>query len=158
MASSQAESAPAIVIDAVTTAPISSPGLRASRYAHLSLAAGVLAVIALVAALYLARAFFIPLLIGILASYTLRPLVDWLRTLHIPRGIGAALVLSLLVGGVSWVAVALSDDVSAMIEKLPDAARKLRQDLSDARTGGPTSLQKLQETANELQLAASDEA
>ena len=156
MTSSQAESAPAIVIDAVTTAPISSPGLRASRYAHLSLAAGVLAVIALVAALYLARAFFIPLLIGILASYTLRPLVDWLRTLHIPRGIGAALVLSLLVGGVSWVAVALSDDVSAMIEKLPDAARKLRQDLSDARTGGPTSLQKLQETANELQLAASD--
>ncbi|MHB8455671.1 MAG: hypothetical protein ACYDDO_13495 [Acidiferrobacterales bacterium] len=41
-------------------------------------AVAVLAVIALVAALYLARAFFVPLLIGILASYMLRPLVEGL--------------------------------------------------------------------------------
>jgi predicted PurR-regulated permease PerM len=33
----------------------------------------VLAIIAFVAALYLARAFFVPLLIGILASYALHP-------------------------------------------------------------------------------------
>ena len=49
-----------------------SPGAQA-------VAVGVLAVIALVAALYLARAFFVPLLIGILASYALRPVVDWLE-------------------------------------------------------------------------------
>jgi len=42
----------------------------------LRLAVAVLAVLALVAALYLARAFFVPLLIGILASYALHPLVD----------------------------------------------------------------------------------
>ena len=39
----------------------------------------VLAFIAVVAALYFARAFFVPLLIGILASYTLRPVVDRLQ-------------------------------------------------------------------------------
>ena len=63
------------------------------------LAAGMVAIVALVTALYFARAFFIPLLIGILASYSLHPLVDWLGTLRIPRSIGAALVLALLVGG-----------------------------------------------------------
>ena len=51
---------------------------REPRDQRIQLAAGVLAVLALVAALYLARGFFVPLLIGILASYALHPLVDWL--------------------------------------------------------------------------------
>ena len=142
--------------------PVAAPeaagmAVRALRYSRMSVAVGVLAVIALIAALYLARAFFVPLLIGILASYTLHPVVDWLqKALRIPRPVAAAFVLAVLVGGLSWVAVSLSDDVAAMIEKLPDAARKLRQSLSDARTGSSTSLQKLQETANELQGAAAD--
>jgi predicted PurR-regulated permease PerM len=45
-----------------------------------------------------------------------------------------------------------------MIEKLPEAARKLRQGLSDARAVGPTTLQSVQEAAKELQGAASDAA
>ena len=40
-----------------------------SRGARQTVAIAIVAVIALVAALYLARAFFVPLLIGILASY-----------------------------------------------------------------------------------------
>ena len=130
--------------------------VRAHRYTRMSVSVSLLAVIALVAALYLARAFFIPLLIGILASYALHPVVDWLKTFHIPRAVAAALVLAVLVGGLSWVTVSLSDDFTAMIEKLPDAARKLRQSLSDARSGGPTALQNMQEAANELQGAAAD--
>ncbi len=122
----------------------------------MSVAVGVLAVIALVAALYLARGFFVPLLIGILVSYTLHPVVDWLKTWHVPRTVAAALVLAVLVGGVSWITYSLSDDVTTMIEKLPDAARKLRQNLSDARTGSPTALQNMQEAANELQGAVTD--
>ena len=150
--------APAISAQPVASATdvTADVAVRASRYSRMSVAVGVLAAIALVGALYLARAFFIPLLIGILASYTLHPVVDWLRTFHLPRAVSAALVLAVLMGGLSWVAYSLSDDVAAMIEKLPDAARKLRQSLSDSRTSGPTSLQKLQETANELQGAAAD--
>ena len=125
-------------------------------YSGMNVAVGVLAVIALVAALYLARAFFIPLLIGILASYALHPVVNGLQTCNVPRSVAAALVLAVLVGGVSWVALSVSDDVTAIIEKLPDAAHKLRQDLNDARTGAPTALQKLQEAANELQVAAAE--
>lgn len=123
----------------------------------LSLAAlGILAVIALVAALYLARGFFVPLLIGILTSYALRPVVTWLADLHVPRPAGAALVLIALSGSLSWVGYALSDDAAAMIETLPEAARKLRQNMTDARAGGKTPLQNMQEAANEIQGAAAD--
>lgn len=121
---------------------------------HLGL--GMLVIIALVASLYLARAFFVPLLIGILASYALHPLVDWLERFRLPRSIGAALVLVTVVGSLSWMGVAISDDTQAVIEKLPDAARKLRRDLNIARVGSPSALQNMQEAADELQGAATD--
>jgi len=73
----------------------------------------LLALLALVAALYLARAFFIPLLIGILASYALRPAVDWLGKCRVPRAVAAALVLAAVVGGFSWIAFSLRDDAAA---------------------------------------------
>ena len=60
-----------------------------ASYAGVGVAVGAIAVIALVAALYLARAFFVPLLIGILASYALHPVVDWLKTWHVPRAAGS---------------------------------------------------------------------
>jgi predicted PurR-regulated permease PerM len=129
---------------------------HAPRISRLTVAVGILTVIALVAALYLARAFFVPLLIGILASYALSPVVDWLRARRVPSPVGAALVLAVLVGGLSWISFALSDDAAAMIEKLPDAARKLRQNLTDGRARGPTALQNMQEAANEIQGAATD--
>lgn len=141
-------SAPAVNADAIT--------IRTTRYLRMNVSLGLLAVIALVTALYLARTFFVPLLIGILASYTLSPVVDWLKKCRLPRPVGAALVLALLVGGLSWITFSLSDDAATMIEKLPDAARKLRQDLSEARASAPTALQNMQEAANELEGAAAD--
>jgi predicted PurR-regulated permease PerM len=129
--------------------------IRDTRYLRLNVAVGLLAAIALVAALYLARAFFVPLLIGILASYALHPVVDWLKRCHVPRSVAAALVLVTLTGGVSWIAFSLSDDATALIEKLPEAARKMRQNLSDDRTG-PTALQNMQETAKQIEGAAAD--
>jgi predicted PurR-regulated permease PerM len=126
------------------------------RNTSMSLALAVLAAIALVAALYLARAFFVPLLIGILGSYALRPVVDWLEAHYLPRPAGAALVLIALVGGLSWVGYSLRDDAAAMIEKLPEAARQLRQTMTDARAGGKTPLQNIQEAANEIQGATAE--
>src|SRR5258706_4668667 len=122
------------------------------------LGTGILAVIAVVGALYLARGFFVPLLIGILASYALRPPVDWLKACGIPRAAGAALVLAAIVGGASWATLSMQDDAASMIAKLPEAARKVRQHASDARESGPTSLQKIQEAATEIQGAAADAA
>ena len=139
-----------------TAAAPAEPTVRVSRVSRLTVAVGIMAVIALVAALYLARAFFVPLLIGILASYALSPLVDWLELRRLPRAVGAALILGVLVGGMSWVAVSLRVEANVMIEKLPEAARKLRQSLIVARATGPTALQNMQEAANEIQGAATD--
>src|SRR3954469_506867 len=50
----------------------------------------------------------------------------------------------------------MSGDGEALIEKLPEAARMLRHDLSEARLGAPSALQNMQEAARELQGAASD--
>ena len=114
--------------------PAAQDAAGALRDSHIHLAAAMLAVLALFAALYLARAFFVPLLIGILASYTLHPVVDWLTAVRVPRGVGAALVLAMVVGSSSWIVFEISDDAVALIEKLPEAARKLRRDLTNART------------------------
>ena len=81
--------------------------LRPRRQGPVTLGVGILAVIAVVAALYLARAFFVPLLIGILSSYALRPFVDWLKACRVPRAAGAALVLGALVAGIWWAALSL---------------------------------------------------
>lgn len=144
----------------VTEAPVpaaDSAAVMARRapYLSMSVSLGVLAIIAFVAALYLARAFFVPLLIGILASYTLSPVVGWLKACYVPRPLGAALILVALVGSLSWIAFSLSDDTAAIIKKLPEATRKMRQNLIDTRSG-PTALQNMQEVAKQIEGATDD--
>jgi predicted PurR-regulated permease PerM len=129
--------------------------VRATRYLRMNVSLGLLAAIAFIAALYQGRNFIVPLLIGILASYTLTPLVDWLKAIHVPRPAGAALILTLLVGGIYWIAFSLNDDAVAMIEKLPDATRKLRQNLINSSTV-PTVLQNMLEAAKQLEGATDD--
>jgi predicted PurR-regulated permease PerM len=132
--------------------------VRVRRYSRTTMALTILAGIAVIASLYFARAFFVPLLIGILASYTLRPVVDWLHRLRIPQAVAAAMVMAVLVGGAGWMVYSLSDEATALIEKLPDAARKLRTKLITSPNAVPTALQNVQEAANELQRAATDVA
>ncbi len=161
------EAAARIRAEAESQAPV-APGEQATavpvvekkpvRYTRTSIALIILASIAVVAALFFARAFFVPLLIGILASYTLRPIVDWLRRFRIPQAVAAALVVVVLVGGVSWIGYSLSDEAAVLIEKLPEAARRLRAKLTSTHSTVPTALQNVQEAANELQKAATDVA
>jgi predicted PurR-regulated permease PerM len=140
----------------VAAAAVPDAEVPPTRPSPIAVGVGILVAIAVVAALYLGRAFFVPLLIGILASYALRPVVDWLKAMHVPRAVGAALVLGTLVAGVVWATIALGDDATAVIAKLPEAARKVSQRVREAREGGPTALQKIQEAATELQHAAAD--
>lgn len=114
----------------------------------------VIAVLAIIAALHWAKDFFIPLTIGILLTYALRSVVDWIVAARIPRSFAAALVTLGLVGGGAWASYALSDDATALLDRLPEAARKARIALSVASAKG-SSLQKVQEAAKELDAAAS---
>jgi predicted PurR-regulated permease PerM len=127
-----------------------------TKWAPQSLGLAILSVIAVVAALYLARAFFVPLLIGILTSYALWPIVDRMKGARIPRPLGAALVLGALIAGTAWATFSLADDAAAVIESLPAAVKAARLQMRVAREGLPTPLQNFQEAAAELQGAATD--
>jgi predicted PurR-regulated permease PerM len=138
--------------------PQPSPRDGAVRMRRRRPAALVLAAIGVVAALYFARDFIVPLLIGILASYTLSPLVDRLQSRFLPRALAAALVLALLAGGATAVAYAVSGQAAVMIQKLPEAARKLRQSQTAAPNDAPSLLQNVQEAATEFQRVAAEVA
>jgi predicted PurR-regulated permease PerM len=132
-----------------------TPGTIAAALSPANIALWILAIIAFVAALYLGRAFVVPLLIGILVSYTLDPVVEWLKSCRIPRAMGAAIVLAIVVAGISWIGNSLTEEISAMSEKLPQAARKIREGLSEAsERGAPSTLKNVQEAAKEIEGAA----
>jgi predicted PurR-regulated permease PerM len=81
-----------------------------------------------------ARELLIPIVIAVLMSYALEPLVVRLQRAHIPRMIGAGLLLLLLVGGAAWGAYALRDEAMEATKALPEAARRATEWL-----GGGTS-------------------
>src|SRR5574340_8179 len=72
----------------------------------------LLTVFAFIFILDWAETVFIPLVVGVIVSYALSPLVDRMHTWHIPRSIGAALLLLVFVGGVGTLANSLKDEAA----------------------------------------------
>ena len=116
----------------------------------------VLAVLASLWALHVASAVFIPLLLGLIFSYALSPLVDRLERWHLPRALGAALLIVTLVAGVGWTAQTLSDDATTLIESLPGATQKLREAVRARRGGSESPMDKVQRAAAQLEQAAQE--
>ena len=62
----------------------------------------LLAVLGSLYTLYWAKAVFVPILLGLMASYALTPVVDRLERWHVPRVSAAALLLSVDRDGAGW--------------------------------------------------------
>ncbi len=122
---------------------------------NLSLA--LLALFAGVALLHWASAVFIPLMLSLLLTTALRPVVNILRRWHIPRPVGAALLLIALVGGMASMAWSLSDQAVQLVDSLPVAAKKVRDNLR-ARAGMPSTLDTMQKAAAQIEQAAAESA
>jgi predicted PurR-regulated permease PerM len=121
-----------------------------------SVSLAVLAVLAVVFALYWAKAVCIPLMLSVMISYALSAPVNLLQQWRIPRAIGAAVLLLAIVAGTGVGFYSLSDDASELIETLPDAAKKLRLALhKEGRTSDGT-MEKMQKVAAELEQAANE--
>ena len=86
---------------------------RTTVEAH-NVALTVLAVLAVVFVLHWAQAVFIPLVVGIMINYALSPLVTTMEKWHIPRAIGAGILLLAIVAGVSSTMYSLSDDAGQL--------------------------------------------
>jgi predicted PurR-regulated permease PerM len=116
----------------------------------------LLATMAGVFTLRWASAVFIPLVVGMLFSYALSPLVDWLTRHRIPRALSAGMLVLGIVSGVGATVYSLSDDASRLIESLPLAAQKLRNSLQPKRGKPAGTLETVQKTAEKLEQAAEE--
>jgi predicted PurR-regulated permease PerM len=97
-------------------------------------------------------------LLGLMISYALSPIVNTLQRWRIPRALGAAALLLAIVSGSGWLLYSLSDDATALVELLPDAAQRLRVSLQRSRPGPPAGIENVQKAAAELERAANESA
>lgn len=116
----------------------------------------VLTVLAMLAVLKWASGFFIPLMIGLVFSYALSPLVDWLHRKGVPRAASAGVLILAILGGIGASVYSLSDDANELIDSLPAAARKLRDATQRAPKTADSTLETVQKAAAELQKAAEE--
>jgi predicted PurR-regulated permease PerM len=117
------------------------------------LALTILATVAVVFALEWAQSFVISLLLGILFAYTLNPIVVWLQRIHIPRVVGAAIVMLGVICALVLGSYALRGQVRTILEQLPAAVSGLSTNLANLRDGQASTLRKMQTAANEIEKA-----
>jgi len=119
-----------------------------------SAALTVLAVIAAILILQYAQAMIIPIVLALLISYALEPVVVMLGRAHVPRPLASAVVLMALVGALGWLAYGLRSEATALLEQLPQAARRIRTSFEADKPRAGLAIQQVQKAANELEKAA----
>ena len=92
----------------------------------------------------------LPLVLGGLLFYALDPGVDRLQTLRVPRAIGAALMLLVVIAGCGILFYSLQGQARTVIDQLPAASRKLTQSLRNVPGAEPGAMEKVQKAADEL--------
>jgi predicted PurR-regulated permease PerM len=121
-----------------------------------SISLAILATLASVFMLRWASAVFIPLMVGILFSYGLSPVVDWLALRRIPRALSSALLVLGIVFGFGATVYSLSDDAARLVESLPLAANKLRDTARIHFNQTDNTLATVQKAATQLEQAAEE--
>ena len=91
---------------------------------------GGLFVLALLAALYVARAIVLPVLLAFVLKLLLEPLMRLLEGIRVPRIAGALLAIVLLFVILGSLGTALSAPALSWAEKLPDGLPRLQEHLS----------------------------
>jgi len=112
-----------------------------------------LAVIAIVLMLQYAQSMVIPIVLSILISYALEPVVAWMTRWRVPRPLAAGVVLVALVASSGWLAYGLRSEVNAIVERLPEAAGRVRRLVEHDPAAATTAIQQVQKAATELEKA-----
>ena len=84
----------------------------------------IVAVVAAVAALKIARAIIIPLVISIFLSLALMPLLKWLQARKIPLAVSSVLSLVVVIAGVALLLLTLTASLASLQGKLPAYSHK----------------------------------
>ena len=92
----------------------------------------------------------LPLILGALLFYALDPAVDRLQRLHVPRAIGAALMLVIVVTSGGVLVYTLQGQALTVIDQLPAGARKLAASVRRTPGAEAGAVEKVQQAADEL--------
>jgi predicted PurR-regulated permease PerM len=117
-----------------------------------------LAILASILVAKYAAPLLIPVVLGLLLSYALRPILTWLERIRIPRALGALIVMAGLIGAIGTMGWWIADDVATAVAELPTAARKLRTMVHRWQESGPSTMTHMQEAASELGKTAAEVA
>ncbi len=123
-----------------------------------SLSLVVLATLASLFVLRWASAVFIPVMVGLLFSYALSPVVNFLHRYRVPRAISAALLILGIASGVGATVYSLSDEANELVELLPVAARKLHENVRTPLGRPDNTLTTMQKAAAQIEQVAEETA
>ena len=87
----------------------------------------VLIVLSVIGFLYFARPVVLPVFLACVAGMALKPLIRWLSCCHIPPALSAAVVLCLLVSGITISFFQLGRPALAWVNEAPQRMTQLRQ-------------------------------
>ena len=122
-----------------------------------SLALTVVAVLGALYFLQYAQTVLIPIVLGILISYALEPFVSAMARVRLPRAIGAAVAVTVLVGAVGVGLYTLSDEAMSVVDSIPQAAQRIRDRIhAHQRSASSGALAKVQQAATEIDRAAQE--
>ena len=116
----------------------------------------VLALLAVIGFLFVARAVFIPIAIAVLASYALTPVVDWLkRVARLPKALRAIFTLALILVGLGYGLESLQPQAIQILDIVPRATEKLSTAIRRSALDPPGAVEKIKKAASGLEKAAS---
>lgn len=119
-------------------------------------ALSTVAALAVILVLQYAQPVLIPLVIGVLISYTLSPLVSTLHRRGVPRAVGAGLAVAMLTGSIGLGVYTLRDEAMEIVSNIPQAAQRIRERVNASRQQPGGALAQVQEAAEEIEKTAEE--
>ena len=116
-----------------------------------SLSLAILAVLGGLFVLHWAKAVFIPFMLGLVFSYALSPIVNWMESRRIPRALGAGILMLSLLAAMGTTTYALSDEAVQLLESLPAAAQKFKQTIKNRQGTSASTLDTVQKAATQIE-------
>ena len=105
----------------------SVPAARGGELKRIRVLLTILAAVAVISCLYLARGFLVPLALSLFFAMLLAPLVNLLRRLHVPRAVGAGIVMLVLIGVIAAIVNTTMEPARDWLERSPSVIREIER-------------------------------
>lgn len=104
-----------------------------------------------------AQAVLLPVVVAIIITYALDPLVSGLARFRVPRPLGAALVLTIVVGTIAGASIPLHQETMAILDKAPLAIEQFQRGESRQAPEEEGVMEKAQTVAKKIEDSTREE-